>query len=387
MAMPLRLVAILGVAWILIGCGSSANPSSISSSGGNASVSSIGDGGLDAHRGAVGSSGGDSSAYPSGGALATGEGGDTGTRGSLPTSLGGNKDLGGYIAQTGGTATVVGTPTGGRSTTGGAGPGGSATGGATLSTAVLGGQSTAGGASGSTAAGGATGGIATGGTSSVSTAVGGACSAGTPLTGGTQHCTRDSGSYGPYVWRLWSNTENSCMTTYSDGAFSAHWNGIGDVLAGVGFAFDSTKTHQELGSFFADFAESKTGSAGNYSYIGVHGFTEDPVAELFIIDDSFQAPPLKPWDSQLMGTLSVDGGNYDIYKSMTLSDGPKPSFINAYSVRQEHRSCGHISISAHLSKWEELGMKLGKLERVEVFVESAGGTGSVDFSTVKVTLD
>lgn len=29
-------------------------------------------------------------------------------------------------------------------------------------------------------------------------------------------------------------------------------------------------------------------------------------------------------------------------------------------------------------------MKLGKLERVEIFVESAGGTGSIDFSTVKV---
>jgi hypothetical protein len=177
------------------------------------------------------------------------------------------------------------------------------------------------------------------------------------------------------------------MTTYSDSAFSAHWNGSGDVLAGVGFAFDGTKTHQELGTISADFAESKTGSAGGYSYMGIHGFTKDPPAEFFIVDDAFQSPSPKPWNTQFVGPLSVDGGLYDIYKGMTVSDGPNPGFANIYSVRQEHRSCGHISISAHFSKWEDLGIKLGKLETVEVFVESGGGTGGIDFSTVKVTLD
>jgi hypothetical protein len=252
-----------------------------------------------------------------------------------------------------------------------------------VSTSGIAGHSALGGATG----GNAVGGTGAGGTTSTSTAAGGACSPGVPLSGGTQHCYKnDSGSYGPYQWSLWSNTNGSCLTTYSDGVFSASWDGSGDVMAGVGLVFDGTKTHQELGSFSADFAETSTGTTKGYSYIGVYADTVDPVATLYILDDSFQAPT-KPWNSQLVGTLTVDGGTYDIYKGMTLSDGPKPSFINVYSIRQERRTCGHISVSAHLSKWEELGMKLGKLDRVEVHTESAGGKGSIDFSTVKVTLE
>jgi hypothetical protein len=84
-------------------------------------------------------------------------------------------------------------------------------------------------------------------------------------------------------------------------------------------------------------------------------------------------------------TLAVDGGIYDIYK--TTSSSTKGPFTTIHSLRQERRSCGHISISTHFSRWEELVKPLGKIQYVYVQVEAFGGSGSIDFTTVKVEVN
>jgi endo-1,4-beta-xylanase len=282
-------------------------------------------------------------------------------------------------------ATVVSVATGGAGAGGSTAGGGGATGGATMGGAMAGGSSATGGAvasGGATGGRSGTGGAATGGASTLSTD---ACSPGTTLTGGTQHCNQNaSGSYGSYQWQLWSNTTTGCLTTYSDGAFSANWSNSRDLLAGVGLKLDGTKSHQELGTFSADFAERKTGSAGGYSYIGVHGWTTEPNIEIYIVEESFDPPPPKP-NAPLLGTLAADGGIYDIYKIPVTSAGD--SITQMFSIRRTTRSCGHVSISEHFAKWTELGAQLGKMQLVEVFVESGGGTGSIDFTAVRLSVD
>ncbi len=289
----------------------------------------------------------------------------------------GGTSTGGHSVQ-GGTG---GTTTGGSSLLGGA------TGGVTISSvsggaiggATIGGRTTV---SSAGAGGGTTGGTTTGGTS----ATGGACVVGVPLTGGTRYCDQDSsGSYGDYTWQYWSNTETGCLTTTRDGAFSVNWDmDNGDLLAQVGLKFDAPKLHRELGTFSADFAESKTGTAGKASSIGIHGYSEDPLVEFFISDDSFD-PPTKPWNSLFKGTLVVDGGTYDIYA--TTSSSTKGPVTTMHSIRQERRSCGHISISTHFAQWEELGVPLGKMQSVAVRVQTLGGTGSIDFTTVRIEVN
>ena len=51
--------------------------------------------------------------------------------------------------------------------------------------------------------------------------------------------------------------------------------------------WNSTKTYSQLGTISADFAFTKTGSAGGYSYIGIYGWSENPLHEYYIVEDWF----------------------------------------------------------------------------------------------------
>ena len=277
-------------------------------------------------------------------------------------------------------APVVGT--GGISSTGGRGStGGIASTGGVVAT---GGKVGSGGIVGTGGA--ATGGAATGGSTSS------ACAAGTPLTGGAQSCNSNaSGSYGSLQWSFWENGSAGCITTYSNGAFSASWNNSGDVLARVGLQWDSTKTYDQLGTISADFAETKAGTGGGYSYIGVYGWSVDPCVEYYIIDDSYDTMPVHPPGAvNNVGTYDLDGGTYILYKSVMTGTGIADcsrvsNWTEFCSVWQTARQCGHISISQHFAEWTSKFMTLGKIEEARILVEAGGGTGSIDFTTATVT--
>ena len=138
----------------------------------------------------------------------------------------------------------------------------------------------------------------------------------------------------------------ACLTTYNNAgaAFSANWDNSGDLLARVGLVYDGTKTYQELGTFSADFAETKMGDAGGYSYIGVYGWTVTPSIEFYIVEDFFNNSPAILSAVSKLGTIQVDEGTYDVYVSEMTGTGPTTT-TELYSVRQTSRHCGHISIS------------------------------------------
>jgi hypothetical protein len=274
-----------------------------------------------------------------------------------------------------------GSATGGKSPTGGAATGGATTGGKSATGGVAAGGSATGGVS-------PTGGAPTGGASTTGAATSDPCSVTNTLSGGTKNCNQNnSGSYGNFEWQLWSEQTTGCLTTYSGagGAFSANWDNSGDFLARVGLVFDGTQTYQQLGVFSADFAETKAGDAGGYSYIGIYGWTATPSVEFYIVEDSFDTSPAIISTVSKLGTIQVDGGTYDVYVSEMTGTGPATTRL--YSVRQTSRHCGHISISEHFAKWVSLGMQLGKMVEVSITVEAGGGTGSIDFTTASVTVN
>jgi hypothetical protein len=281
-----------------------------------------------------------------------------------------------------------GTTAGGETFGGGSTSGGNSTGGNSGGRggrAGFGGAGTGGRGGGGTASGG-TGGV----TSSGGTASGGApnCS-GAPLSGGSQHCSSNmQGNIGSYSWTIWSSGSGGCITPYGVGAaFKATWNNSQDFLARVGLGLGSNKTYDKFGTFSADFAETKTGSAGNFSYVGIYGWSVSPLIEYYIVDDWFSGHP-NPGGTKV-GTLTADGGTYDIYKHQQVNQpaitGGNQTFDQFFSVRQTARSCGHISISEHFKQWDSLGLKLGNMEEARILVEVGGGSGSIDFSTATLT--
>ncbi len=310
----------------------------------------------------------------------------TGTGGMLPDTGGGpSTGTGGMQSATGGSkaATGGGPPTG----TGGMQP---ATGG---SKAATGGSSAAGGKAatgGSSAAGGK---AATGGNSATAGAAAGGgpdCSAAMP-TGGTAHCgSNTQGTAAGQSWSLWSNSVSSsaCITTFSTAAFSASWNNNNDFLARTGVSL--SKTYDQYTSIVAQFSETKTGSGGGFSYIGIYGWSNNPCVEFYILDDSFGTFPFNPYNSTQKGTATIDGDTYKFYQNSTTGTGGNrcgnvTSWNQFWSVRQTRRTCGTMTISDHFKGWAAASMPLGSLLEASLLVETGGSSGSIDFPVASVT--
>ena len=191
----------------------------------------------------------------------------------------------------------------------------------------------------------------------------------------------------PYHYEIWYQGGNNSMTYYDNGTYKASWSNTGDFLARVGFKYNEDKTYEQLGPIDAYFNWSKQGSAGGYNYIGIYGWTVDPLVEYYIVDDWFNKPGANLL-GQRKGEFTVDGDTYEIWQNTRVN---KPSikgdqtFPQYFSVRKSSRSCGHIDITAHFKKWESLGMRMGKMYEAKVLVEAGGGTGSFDVTYFKMT--
>jgi hypothetical protein len=181
------------------------------------------------------------------------------------------------------------------------------------------------------------------------------------------------------------------MTVFDvDATFKANWSNVGDFLARVGLGFNETKTPSQIGTITATFAETKSGTAG-YSFIGIYGWSVNPLHEYYIVDDWFGSRPSAGslGGATHMGTITVDGGTYDVY-THTQTNQPSiqgtATFVQFISVRQTARQCGTISVSEHFSQWAGMNMQLGELEEARILVEAGNSTGNIDFTTATVTV-
>jgi hypothetical protein len=222
------------------------------------------------------------------------------------------------------------------------------------------------------------------------------CSPGKALSGGNRYCSNTKGNVaGGYAYELWASGSGSgCMTVYGvDANFSATWTGVDDFLARIGLGFDESKTPTQIGTISSDFAETKTGSDG-LVYVGIYGWSVSPLREFYIIDDW---GAMKPGDTASDGTprthvgvISVDGDSYDVWKHTQMNKpaitGGNQTFDQYFSVRQNARECGHISVSQHFSEWTNLNLTLGMLEEVKLLVEAQSSTGTIDFTTATVVV-
>ena len=184
------------------------------------------------------------------------------------------------------------------------------------------------------------------------------------------------------------------MTVYGvDANFGATWSNVEDFLGRVGLSFDQTRTHSQIGTISSDFAETQT-SDGGFLYIGIYGWTTDPLREYYILDDWGSTQPGDTASDGSprthAGTITVDGDTYEVW---THTQVDKPSIIGNqtfeqyFSVRQTARQCGHISISEHFIQWEALGLTLGNLYEATLLVEAQDNSGNVEFTTATVVVE
>lgn len=218
-----------------------------------------------------------------------------------------------------------------------------------------------------------------------------ACPTGPALTAGTQVCSNNkTGKVGSMGWSIWSSGSGGCITPSGNtAAYKATWSNSGDFLARDGFQWDETKTYDQYGTIGADFDYTKTGSGGGFSYVGIYGWSNNPLIEFYVVDDWFGTGSAPTAGGTLKDTFTVDGAKYKIYTHQQVNQpsihGNSSTFMQYFSVRQTARQCGHISLTTHFDKWKALGLNLGKMYEAKLLVEVGGGTGSIDYTVGNMT--
>jgi endo-1,4-beta-xylanase len=228
----------------------------------------------------------------------------------------------------------------------------------------------------------------------------GPCSQTTLLTGGTTFSGTSGGNKplagSPYGYEIWSaGGNNNKLIWYGPdqgggAAFRAEWNNPNDFLGRVGYFWNQGKPYTDYKNVFCEFnyVRSPNGTAGGYSYIGIYGWSKNPMIEWYIVDDWFgngiMGPSTMGGGAIKTGELTVDGATYFIYQATRPPgsgniEGSNNSFPQFFSIRQSRRQCGTISITEHFKEWEKIGMKLGtNMYEAKFLVEAGGGTGWFD---------
>nr|AFN70714.1 xylanase [Paenibacillus xylaniclasticus] len=194
----------------------------------------------------------------------------------------------------------------------------------------------------------------------------------------------ESGTHDGYYYELWKDSGNTSMTLNSGGTFSATWSNINNALFRKGKKFNETQTHQQIGNISVNYSANY--SPNGNSYLCIYGWSVDPLVEYYIVDSwgSWRPP-----GASSKGTITVDGGTYDIYETTRVNQPSikgTATFQQYWSVRTSKRTSGTISVTDHFNAWASRGMQLGKMYEVSLTVEGYQSSGSATITSNTITI-
>lgn len=186
-------------------------------------------------------------------------------------------------------------------------------------------------------------------------------------------------------------------TGTSNGFFYSNWNdGAGTVTYNNGAAGDYGVTWQNAGNLvvgkgWATGSEAPIAYTGTWdngdvnSYLSVYGWTKSPLVEYYIVENFGTYNPSSVSDAEKLGTVETDGSTYDIYETQRVNQpsiSGTATFSQYWSIRQDKRVGGTVTVKNHFDAWAKAGLTLGTHDYQIVAVEGYQSSGSADITVM-----
>jgi len=176
-----------------------------------------------------------------------------------------------------------------------------------------------------------------------------------------------------FATQYWAN-ENAKLTWKSGnaGQYSVNWSNpdkgnfvVGKGYMGQGMLFNYSGTFTTTGN----------------AYLGLYGWTTDPLVEYYVIENfGDKHNPTDNSNHTCYGTFDSDGGTYEVWRKWRIN---APSILGTatfpqyWSVRTKRHTGGTVNTTRHFEKWAKAGLPLGKQRDGMVMgIEGQNGAGA-----------